>query len=73
MAKNHSNAQYFLQKAKIWTNKVPLYIKFLNKHENKALDKFNKQAFLLDQYWKGSKKGDIWQEMISLVKAMCSS
>ena len=48
-------------------------MKFLNKHENKQLDKFNKQAFLLDQYWKGSKKGDIWQEVISLVKAMCSS
>ena len=73
MAKSNSNAQSFLQKVKIWSNKIPLYMKFLNKHENKQLDKFNKQAFLLDQYWKGSKKGDIWQEVISLVKAMCSS
>ena len=60
MAKSNSNAQSFLQKVKIWSNKIPLYMKFLNKHENKQLDKFNKQAFLLDQYWKGSKKGDIW-------------
>ena len=48
-------------------------MKFLNKHESVALDIFYKQAFWLDQYWKGSKKGDIWQEVISLVKAMCSS
>ena len=73
MAKSNSNTQSFLQKVKIWSNKIPLYMKFLNKHENKQLEKFNKQAFLLDQYWKGSKKGDIWQEVISLVKAMCSS
>lgn len=73
MAKNHSDAQSSLQKANIWSNKVPLYIKFLNKHEGVALDVFYKRAFWLDQYWKGSKKGDIWQEVISLVKAMCSS
>jgi len=73
MAKSNSNAQSFLQKVKIWPSKIPLYMKFLNKHESVALDIFYKQAFWLDQYWKGSKKGDIWQEVISLVKAMCSS
>ena len=57
MAKNHSDAQSSLQKANIWSNKIPLYMKFLNKHESATLDIFYKQAFLkLDQYWKGSKK-----------------